>query len=205
MLLTDYLRQHEVRGDPVVMLPNRDTLLLAGSGDPAALAKLAVLAEEAYDHPRSITGLAFRLTEAGEWVPFVPDPNHSHFQQFKLLRVKSIGSEYAEQAEFLKEQNEKTGKDVFVASFSAMQQRETGEVRSYCVWSQGIVSWLPVTDDIYFFRLTGEEEGNIAGNACWEQARTVLGDVLKPLGLYPERYEVEAFPSEEQLRAFAAS
>jgi hypothetical protein len=203
MLLTDYLRQHEVLGDPVVMVPNRDTLLLAGSRDAAALARLATLAEEAFDHPRSITGLAFRLKADDQWVPFLPDRDHPHYQQFQLLRIKSLGSEYSEQAEFLKEHNEKTGKDVFVASFSAVQQRETGEVRSYCVWSEGIVSWLPATDDIYFFRPSGEKEGNIAGSASWEQARTVLGDLMKPLGLYPERYEVEAFPSEEQLRSIA--
>jgi uncharacterized protein YtpQ (UPF0354 family) len=37
MLLLDYIRHHEIVGDPVVMVPNRDTLLLTGSKDAKGL------------------------------------------------------------------------------------------------------------------------------------------------------------------------
>jgi hypothetical protein len=90
-----------------------------------------------------------------------------------------------------------------VASFSARQQK-SGEVRSYCVWSKGVVSFLPRTDDVFFFRPKGGEEGDIVAVAPWGRAESVLGDMLKPVGLYPERYLVDGFPSEEQLAALGA-
>ena len=200
VLLPELLRRTGVAGDPVAMVPNRDTLLLAGSRDAAGLARLAGLAEEAFDQPRPVSGMAFRLTEEDEWVPFLPGQAVPQREKFRLLRVKTVGGDYAEQGEALNALHEETGKDIFVASYSA-RQKQSGEVRSYCVWSEGVVSFLPRTDDIFFFRPRGGEEGDVVAEAAWERAEAVLGDMLKPVGLYPERYLVEGFPSEEQLAA----
>ncbi|HEV3256881.1 MAG TPA: hypothetical protein VG013_08390 [Gemmataceae bacterium] len=198
LLLPDFIRQHEVSGDPVVMVPNRDTLLLTSSDDAEGLARLAALAEEAYAQPRSISGVALRLTAEDEWQPFLPGEAH---QKFRTLRLRSTGDDYAAQADDLKALHEKTGKDIFVATFSALQKKETHEVRSYCVWSEGVVALLPRTDDIFFFRPRGREEGDIVATAPWERVQSALADLMKPAGLYPERYLVEDFPSEEQLAA----
>jgi hypothetical protein len=204
VLLPELLRRAEVEGDPVVMVPNRNTLLLAGSRDAAGLARLAELAEEAYDQPRSVSGMAFRLTEDDEWVPFLPGPGVPQRQKYQLLRVKAVGGDYGEQAEALNALHEEKDKDIFVASFSARQQQGSGEVRSYCVWSEGVVSFLPKADDVLFFRPRGDQEGDMVAVAPWERAESVLGDMLKPVGLYPERYLVEGFPSEEQLAALGS-
>lgn len=51
LLLLDLITAHDVDGDPVVMVPNRDTLLLTGSEDEAGLAILAAAAEEALQQP----------------------------------------------------------------------------------------------------------------------------------------------------------
>jgi hypothetical protein len=199
MLLTGYIRGHDVTGDPVVMVPNRDTLLLAGSADAGALGTLAALAEDAYERSRPISGRAFRLGADDQWVPFLPAEDHPHYEQLKLMQVRSIGGDYADQAEALKALHEKTGKDIFVASFSALKRQDTGDIRSYCVWSEGVVALLPRTDDLFFFRPKGSEDGEVVATVPWEQAQAVLGERIKPVGLYPERYLVEGFPSEEQL------
>jgi hypothetical protein len=199
MLLTDFIRAHEVAGDPVVMVPNRDTLLLAGARDADALGKLVAMGEEAYEHPRPISGMAFRLGADKQWVPFVPKRGHPHYEKFMLLRVQNIGGDYGDQAEVLNALHEKAGKDIFVAKFSAMKKKDGGEVRSYCVWSEGVVALLPRTDDIMFFRPKDNEDGDIVAAAPWERAEAVLGERIKPAGMYPERYLVEGFPSEEQL------
>jgi hypothetical protein len=201
MVLHDFIRRHEVAGDPVVMVPNRDTLLLAGSADEDALGRLVALAEEAYEQPRPISGMAFRLTGEGEWAPFVPGRDHRHHPRFKLLQVKTVGGDYGDQAEALNALHEKTGEDTFVAAFSARRINATGEIRSYCVWSEGVVTFLPRTDDIFFFRPTGKETGDVVATAPWERAQAALGDLMKPVGLYPERYLVEAFPSGEKFAA----
>jgi hypothetical protein len=114
-----------------------------------------------------------------------------------LLAAKKVGGDYAAQAEALKEVHEKAGKDLFVASFSLLQEKATGSVRSYCVWSEGVTSLLPRTDDV-FFRPKGDEGGDIVP-ALWERVEAALGDLPKPAGLYPEWYVVEDFPSAEQL------
>jgi len=33
----------------------------------------------------------------------------------------------------------------------------------------------------------------------WDTAATVMGDMSEPQGLYPERYLVKGFPSDEQM------
>ena len=116
-----------------------------------------------------------------------------------MLQVKTLGSDYGDQAEALNALHENTGKDIFVAGFSALRKQDTGAIRSYCVWSEGVVAFIPKTDDIFFFRAKGSEDGEIVATVPWEKAQAVLGERIKPVGLYPERYLVEGFPSEEQL------
>jgi hypothetical protein len=201
MLLDDYIRHHAVGGDPVAMVPNRDTLLLTGADDVDGLAKMVVTAEKAFDHPRRLAGMAYRLTVDDEWAPFLPHEDHPQHAAFRLLKLKCLGADYAEQGDALNAVHEKTGKDIFVAAFSA-RQKEGQPVRSYCVWSEGVVAFLPETDDIFFFRPNGEGGGEIVAVAGSEQARAALGDLMKPVGIYPERYLVRGFPSDDQLAAF---
>ncbi len=115
-----------------------------------------------------------------------------------------MADDYGEQAQALNALHEKSGSDIFVAGFSALKNEETAEVRSYCVWYEGAVALLPRTEDILFFRPRSEEDGDIVAVARWEQAQAVLGEMMKPVGLYPERYLVEDFPSEDQLTALGA-
>jgi hypothetical protein len=204
MLLLDFVRHHQVLGDPVVMIPNRDTLLLTGSNCLAGLAKLAELAESAYDHPRPLSLIAFRLTNEDEWLPFLPGPEHPQYRQFRLFQVKSFGSDYEDQKAALDELHQKTEKDIFVASYSATQNQETGEIRSYCVWSKGVVAFLPKTDYIYFYQPKDDENGDVVASVPWANAEAVLGDRIKPVGIYPERYLVEGFPTPEEILAFGS-
>ncbi|MFL5342571.1 MAG: hypothetical protein ACJ8F7_20760 [Gemmataceae bacterium] len=201
LLLGGFIRHHKVAGDPVAMVPNRDTLLLAGAGDPAGLAKLVELAAEAFEHARSISGLAYRVDEAGEWVPYLPPPNHPQFTRFNQLRLKYLASDYGDQAAALKALHEKTGKDIFVPKFTVVQKKETRELRSYCVWAANISSFLPKTDDIYFYRPTQGADSEMVGGATWDQVAAVVGDLLKPMDIYPERFLVDGFPTPEQFAA----
>ncbi|GIW81991.1 MAG: hypothetical protein KatS3mg105_3798 [Gemmatales bacterium] len=91
MLLTDYVRQHDVKGDPVVMVPNRDMLLLTGSEDDKGLGIMAEIAESAVDHPRYLCGMVYRLDANDRWQAFIPDANHPHSNTFRLLQLESLG------------------------------------------------------------------------------------------------------------------
>jgi len=72
----------------------------------------------------------------------------------------------------------------------------TGHQLSYCVWTKDRVSLLPKTERIV---LGGEGQAPIM--APWEEVVEIVGDMLTPMGIYPERYRVDAFPTAAQLAA----
>lgn len=76
-------------------------------------------------------------------------------------------------------------------------QRDDGII-SYCVWSAGIVSLLPRTDWVMFFRPNGDNEP--LGHGDWDRVIAVVGDLMTEVeDLYPVRFRVSDFPSAEQL------
>lgn len=204
IVLTDLIRGLSVRGDPIAMLPNRDILLITGSKDKDGLALILEMVEEAMQNPRPLTSLAFRL-EGDSWVPFLPSPTSPHFHRMKLLSVQSIGNDYAEQEKVLEALLEKRGEDVFIASFSARQKPDDGEVTSFCVWSEGVDTLLPHTDQVLFFQSQGEDDGEIVASASWDTVKRVVGSVMEPVEGYPERWRVRSFPSATELEAMSDS
>jgi len=201
LMLLDLIRRHQVKGDYVAMAPNRDTLILTGSQDEEGLTKATDLAEEALNNPRPLTGLALRLV-GQEWQPFLPPADHPQHHRFKVLWLQSVGQHYKEQKELLEKSFETSGEDVFVASFMGMQSNETGQVQSYCVWSEGVDTLLPKTDVACFFRPgVAGKKGKTVAQVEWNRVCQVVGHLMERTDLYPERYRVKTFPSKEQLAA----
>ncbi len=200
LVLHDLVWQYKVKGEPVAGIPNRDTLLVTGSEDVAGLARLFQLAEEALKKPRPLGGLPLRL-EGSEWKPFSLPAGHPSTAALKRLRVLTLGREYGEQKELLERDFERKAQDVFVANFSAVQQKGSGEVSSYCVWSEGVDSLLPETEEVAFHRPSLPEDRQVTGMAPWARVHEVCRDLMPRAGLYPERYRVRKFPSADQLAA----
>lgn len=125
----------------------------------------------------------------------MPEPEHPLYKEFRLLELKSLGGDYADQKSLLEALYEKTGIDRFVASFSAAQ-KDDGETLSYCVWSN-VDTLLPKTQKVAFIR-EGEEVAALGG---WETVVAVVGELMETLDMHPPRYRVTEFPNEEQLMA----
>jgi hypothetical protein len=196
MALMPLVRKFQVKGSPVAMVPNRETLLVAGDEDPKALAAMAALAKDALEQPRCVSGLAFRL-EGEDWEPWLPPLGHAQHQVLKRLAVQSLGQDYAEQKRLLDRLHEKTGEDVFVASFNAFQGEDTGEVSSYCIWPEGVHAVLPKADVVALMR----DPQSRPVMAPWERVLQAAGDLVQPLDIYPFRFRVEEFPDEQGLSA----
>jgi hypothetical protein len=113
------------------------------------------------------------------------------------LQLQSIGRGYAEQKEML---DETTDKDTFVASFSIAQHPETGDFMTYCVWPRDTLTLLPHTDRIAFM-----QEGKGPLLAEWDRVVEVMGGLMEPMDIYPQRFQVSDFPTEEQLAAIGAT
>lgn len=197
MVITDFIRSLEVAGDTIAMVPNRETLYVCGSEDANGLAMMAQLTKENIQHERNISGMAFRL-HGDEWEVWLPPDEHPSHQIFQELYVRSLAQTYAEQKDLLDKRHEREKTDVFVATYSAMQNK-AGRVASYCMWSDGIESLLPKTDQIFFFRPNAPEDKQLAARGDWDHVRSIVGDLMEQQETYPERWRVREFPNVELL------
>jgi hypothetical protein len=195
LILLDLIRRLRVAGEFVAMMPNPDTLIVTGSEDMDGLKGMLGLATNALQQPRPISGVAVRL-DSDDWVPWLPDPSHPLFNEFRGLQLQSLGRDYAKQKEML---DGTTDKDTFVASFSIVQHPETGHFMTYCVCPKDVLALLPRTDRIAFV-----QDGEKPLMAAWDRVVEVMGDSMTPLDTYPQRFRVSDFPSEEQLTAMRA-
>ena len=144
-----------------------------------------------------MSGLALRL-EGDEWLPWLPDRSHPSYVEYRMLRMQTYGENYGDQKQLLDKLYEKIKEDVFVASFKAIRDTATGEVVSYCLWSKGCHALLPRTDRVFFY-----EEGREPVGTDWDRATAVVGDLMKPIGMFPERYRVFEYPTEDQFKAMS--
>jgi hypothetical protein len=199
MILLDMMRQFDVRGDIVAMVPNRDTLIITGTLDAIGLKIMADRAQQAMKEPRPISTLAFRF-ENEEWSPWLPPPDHVAYSALATLRLQSLGQEYAEQKNLLESVHGGDEQSPFIATFSAMQNTTTGEIRSYAIWTEGVDTLLPKADLVHLVRLgRGSTEGKLLASCEWEHLETVCGSLLQPQDLYPPRFRVREFPAAAQL------
>ncbi|MGZ8901868.1 MAG: hypothetical protein ACXW3Z_17380, partial [Limisphaerales bacterium] len=110
------------------------------------------------------------------------------------------GAEYNDQKDLLEDLHQQQGKEVFVASFKAYEEPPHKQLRSFCVWVEGVSSLLPETDEIHLYRPgPNNSKGQVVAVTSWRQLQKVCGQQLEPAGLYPERYLVSGFPSLEQI------
>ena len=88
LILTEIIRQFRLKGDPIAMIPNRETLVVAGSDDEDGLTAMISMVKDALTKPHPISGIALRL-EGDEWTPWLPDPSHSQYAEFRQLRASN--------------------------------------------------------------------------------------------------------------------
>jgi len=201
LLLESTIRSLSVRGDPVAMVPNRDTLIITGSEDEAGLSEMAALAKVALLDPRPMAAIAMRLTERG-WVPFHP-PRGEAGDALRLLSIQAAMQRYADQKELLDQHFARTGRDVFVATYTAVQNKETGRVSAYATWSRDVDTLLPRTDDIFFVDFGEGPEPEVTP-VPWDAAAAVVGGRMRREVEYPERWRVDTFPTTAELELMRA-
>jgi hypothetical protein len=198
LLLLDLLPTHAIKGDCVAMVPNRDTLLVTGSEDEEGLSRMAELAEKELENVRPIGGHAFHLSDR-VWQPWLPDAGHPLHERFKLLQLRTLGRDYAAQKDLLDALHERTGEQIWVATYSAVRDDKTGLSHSYCVWSQGVDTLLPVADRVHFFVAESEDGGSVVATANWDRVQQVVGHLMEAQDLYPPRYRAKKFATSEEL------
>ncbi|GMU06683.1 hypothetical protein [Corallococcus caeni] len=199
LLLDEVVRGCEVKGDPVVVVPNRDTVLITGADDATGLLTVAEAALEGVQAPRPVDGHALRLTADG-WKPFLPEPKSPSRSILENLAFASRVRGYQEQTERLRKQLEQEHSEVFVASL-VPDKDARGRSFGQTVWSNEGEALLPRADVIVFIDAALGPDAPPVATVRWDLVVRDAGTLLMPeLGVYPERYRVQGFPSKEQLQ-----
>jgi hypothetical protein len=69
-----------------------------------------------------------------------------------------------------------------------------------CTWTEGLDSLLPLSGLVGFVsRSAGPEDLTPVALVEWRHVAEVVGHLMEPIGVYPERFRVAAFPGPEQM------
>jgi hypothetical protein len=198
LLLPQLIAGLGLRGAPVAMMPNRDCLLVADGADDAALAKLAELGRAEFDHPRRISAVPLAWKDDA-WSPFTAGGPGPGARALAELGFAGRGQAYTDQKQHLEELHGLTGKDVFVASCSGVQVKDSDTAQSYCVWACDVETLLPRTDLIALIDGRLAEGSQHLGLFRWEDVERIAGGLFRPVGMTPERWLTSGFPAAEDL------
>ena len=199
VLLPGILQRLRLAGDPVVVLPSRDTLLVTGSEDTRGLRWILEAALEFLDEdPRSMNGCPLRLRHY-LWEPFHAHTEHPVCPLLARLHRRRLKDEYTNQKLLLDRRHGALGQQVTLAPFH-LERTPAGETLSYTIWSRSMgEAWLPEADRV---RLSWEVAGcRVEHRISWERVQRQLSPLLEPVGLFPERYRFKAPPRIELLQA----
>jgi hypothetical protein len=200
ILIPEVFSPLHLDGDPVVCLPNRNSLLVTGSEDHAGIQAMLKHAEEIVrTKPRPMNPAPLILKD-GEVADFSVGENSRIFNDVERAKKVSELFYYQQQTETLVKLYEQKGKDLFVANY-ALNQLETGGYESICVWSKTVPTLLPKTDFVAFFDPTRPESQRKLGRAKWDDVVRIAGDLILDTEMFPGRFYVSKFPTGEQLAA----
>ena len=183
------------KGQALAMIPNRGVLLSTGSDESGGLAALLAAAKESMQQaPWPLTGDLFHITAAGPEL-HVPDDRPNATLSAAIQRL-DISSAYAGQKTALDIYHEAINEDVFVATYGLPKDRPE-EVFSWCSWTMGVPSLLPVTDTVALVRdVDGSRK---VMRVPWADLERLLGHYFKPTSEDPTRIRVDGFPTPDEL------
>lgn len=203
ILLPELFRDLKISGDPIATVPRGDSIYVCGSQDTGGLRDMARLTADGLRHKWSITGMAFRLNE-DEWKPWLPPEDHPAYPEFHDLYLQSLGQAYRDQQHLLVGRHIRKTAALSPTSFVVARNKITGRQNSYCVWPEAGPTLLPEADAIIFSRPSAPPRERVIGYGDWKTVRTLVGELMEPQGMYPERWLVKEHPNESvmsQLRA----
>jgi hypothetical protein len=199
VLMPELLGGLPIVGNPVVSMPSRNHLLVAGSRDRAALDRLvnatAVLLES---EQRPMTAQLMKF-EKGKWLPF--EENLPSLPKLREAGFKLIHRDYAQQKDLLDSILAKKKKDIFVATAKAFQAKDGTGFLSLTQWTKTVVTLLPKTDRLALLSMDTREMIIVP----WSVAAEVLGARLQSQGMEPERYLASDYPDDSQLAKLRAA
>jgi hypothetical protein len=168
-----------VQGAPVVVVPDRRTVLIGGLDSEGHLARMLDLANELYlASSRRVSPVPYTVDGmGGVRVLRLPD-GHPLAKRVKAAERTLASIEYAAQREHLDERHAKEGVDLFVANYSVARQPD-GEEFSLSYWAMGVDSLIPRAERVALsIPDASHEKGFRARILTWDQVLAVAGACL---------------------------
>lgn len=200
MLLTEYIHRLPLEGDPVVFVPNRERIWITGTSDLDGLNYILRTGKNShFEEGHPISPNLYRLADR-DWTSYVPEEPSLRELLVSIQRYRD-NVDYHQQKQDLDTLHEKDQTDIFVASYNLFERTLEGRPEtarfSVCVWTRGVESLLPKTENIVFLI---DPETTDRVSVRWEEAIDVVGDLMvKHPDLLPVRYHVRTFPAEAQI------
>lgn len=199
VLLDEVRSRLKCAAHAVFALPNRGVLLAADRRDPAAVRLLIAEACRQLKHaPWPLSGMLIEHTRSGWQRCALPGELAAAAHGLETI---GLSYSYRDQKAALDKLYERTGTDLFVATFALRESREQPEqVRSYCVWTEGVDSLLPKTDHLIFNRDAGGLRP-VRVAVPWPIVERLCGHYLEGTAETPARWRARRFPTESDWSA----
>ncbi|MBM4377869.1 MAG: hypothetical protein FJ086_00965 [Deltaproteobacteria bacterium] len=192
-LLPELLEGLKLKGEPVVMAPHVELLLVAGSEDDTALKAMGEMGLEASQQPQGLTGVAFKKDASGSWMPWMPEEGRACHEALRLSAIPALVGYAESQRELYASLGKELARTVVL--------EEAGRPRSAALWVRAEAPLLARAEYIVF-ALPGGEEGSEPIPVAvrpWEAVATLPGVRLTPHRMVPERFLAEGFPEPDAL------
>lgn len=187
ILFHEVIRTLPLKGAPVVLVPDRDCLVIAGADDVEGLSQLAATGHVRIEEGvRLISGTPWIL-RGSNWEEFEsPDQTRAAFAHLTRL-FDAIN--YGKQTRFLREQGEHRD-DVFVADVEVFKTGPDRYETFSCLPSVG-QTLLPRVDNVVLY----DQQAETSQVTPWDDLFRVLVGRMLPVQRHPVRYRVESFPT----------
>ncbi len=194
LMMPELFVRLDIRGEPVVAVPNRTVVLVTGSRDDAGLAMIAAMARKELDEPRPVSATLFKLDNF-VWKPMLPPRSSPAFFTVKDAAAVSLTRRYAEQAQAMTEECERLGRDRFIATHTLIETNQFPVLFSWTTWVAGVNdASMPVTDLV----AVGANPAEPAF-ALWADMMAASGHRLSATQDSPPRYDLTTWPTAEEI------
>lgn len=196
ILMTDVISRLEVNGYPIAFVPAAKALLICGSEDVTILNNIHNILDRLSENCRPLSRQPLILID-GVWQDFIPENTEQFVAVMNQIKIEEYRS-YDEQKAQINALHESKNIDIFVSSYLLYEKKESESYVSSTTWSESVHSWIPKADTISF--VTNDDgDGTFIGQVNFADVITNFPALMKPLGYFPELYEVIEFPNKSEL------
>ena len=195
LLLTDLMHRLPLDGEPVAFAPSRNQLWVTGSRNNRAIEEMLKFGQQEHFGAYPLSPHLYVLQDR-QWTSFEPEPAELR-EGLRLLVLRRNATDYGQQKGYLEAIHKKEGADVFVSPCQVPKDSVTGRPYSICVWPKGAETLLPITDRVALLMDVATKKSI---DVSWTTMQSVVGKHLEKVAdLFPERYRVRSFPTEEEI------